>query len=387
MSTESHGPAARLEWVDAAKGLGILLMFYGHVVQSLTEVGNENAWTELRFIYSFHMPLFFVLAGFFFRPAERYFQRAQQLAWRRLLPVAFFGLLLVPLWSVGLVRHGVPWWHGIEPYAEGYLRGMPQLNWMTWFLVCLFLCELMALACLPRFKSLGSRLLFATACLWGGVLLCDHISPWAETVGLHLHASFLHEAIVALGFYTAGQALFPCVQRLSRHPAGAALMFVLALGVVLVTYRSNHPGGHFAVMMAGKTHGDVLYFVCTALAGSAAVLALGMLLASQHWLGAIGRNSLPLLGLDGAFFHFFNPQIAALRPPADAPGSVIVYSVAVSVVSLLACIPVVILMNRFVPQLVGQSQRSGPWLPSFEAYLKRRDSLAASATPNPPPAA
>ena len=198
----------------------------------------------------------------------------------------------------------------------------------------------------------------------------------------------LHEAIVALGFYTVGQALLPYAQRLSRNAWGASLVFVLALAVVLVTYRGNHPGGHFAVMMAGKMHGDVLHFAGTALAGTAAVLALGMMLAGQQWLGAIGRNSLPLLGLDGAFYHFFNPQIAAMRPPADAPGAVIVYSVAVSVMSLLACVPIVILLNRFVPQLVGQSQRSGPWLPSFEGYLKRREQQStATGAPTPPPAA
>lgn len=360
-------------------------MFYGHVLQSLTEVGNESAWGEMRFIYSFHMPLFFVLAGFFFQPAAHCLHRAQQLAWRRLLPVAFFGLLLLPLWSVGLVRHGQPWWPNIEPYAASYLSGMPRLDWVTWFLVCLFLCELMALAALPRLKRLGARLLFSAACLWGGVLICDHISPWAESVGLHLHANFLHEAIVALGFYTVGVIIFPYAQRLSRDTLGASIVFMLALVAVLATYRGNHPGAHFAVMMAGRTHGDVLHFAFTALAGTTAVLAVSMMFARQGWLRAIGRNSLPLLGLDGAFFHFFNPMLATLRPPADAAGAVVLYSLAVSVVSLLACLPAVILLNRYVPQLVGQSQRSGPWLPSFEAYLKRRSERDAAGSATPPP--
>lgn len=45
----------RLEWVDIAKGIAILLMIVGH------EVKNVNLLT---LIFSFHMPLFFILSGY-----------------------------------------------------------------------------------------------------------------------------------------------------------------------------------------------------------------------------------------------------------------------------------------------------------------------------------
>jgi peptidoglycan/LPS O-acetylase OafA/YrhL len=46
---------ARLGWLDAAKGLGIILVVIGHV------------WTRgpvRDAIYAFHMPLFFIAAGY-----------------------------------------------------------------------------------------------------------------------------------------------------------------------------------------------------------------------------------------------------------------------------------------------------------------------------------
>lgn len=49
---------ARLAWPDAAKGLGVLLVGLGHS-RLLPEWAS--AW-----IYSFHMPLFFLLSGWFF---------------------------------------------------------------------------------------------------------------------------------------------------------------------------------------------------------------------------------------------------------------------------------------------------------------------------------
>ncbi len=44
----------RLVWVDIAKGIAIILMIVGHEV-----IGNARV-----FIFSFHMPLFFILSGF-----------------------------------------------------------------------------------------------------------------------------------------------------------------------------------------------------------------------------------------------------------------------------------------------------------------------------------
>jgi fucose 4-O-acetylase-like acetyltransferase len=73
------GLRGRVEWVDAAKGLGILLVVIGHNLGGLTESGilNNSSWgvfTE-RYIYIFHMPLFFFLAGIFVaRSAHRTFR-------------------------------------------------------------------------------------------------------------------------------------------------------------------------------------------------------------------------------------------------------------------------------------------------------------------------
>jgi len=63
----------RDHWVDYAKGLGILLVVYGHVSRGVYNAGIKVD-TELfrlvdSIIYSFHMPLFFFLSGLFFLPS------------------------------------------------------------------------------------------------------------------------------------------------------------------------------------------------------------------------------------------------------------------------------------------------------------------------------
>jgi len=60
----------RSAWVDYAKSLGIILVVYGHAARGLSNAGIESdaKLTEIinSVIYSFHMPLFFFLSGFFF---------------------------------------------------------------------------------------------------------------------------------------------------------------------------------------------------------------------------------------------------------------------------------------------------------------------------------
>lgn len=63
----------RLSYMDIAKGFGILCVIAGHM-------GNE---TINRFVFSFHMPLFFLISGYFLSqkntPKELFYKRSKQL--------------------------------------------------------------------------------------------------------------------------------------------------------------------------------------------------------------------------------------------------------------------------------------------------------------------
>jgi len=48
-------PAQRIDWVDFAKGFVMILVVLGHAIL---------AGSLQNFIYVFHMPFFFVMAGF-----------------------------------------------------------------------------------------------------------------------------------------------------------------------------------------------------------------------------------------------------------------------------------------------------------------------------------
>ena len=66
MTNITENRKMRLEWVDISKGIGILLVIIGHCVYI---GGSIHNW-----IFSFHMPLFFILSGMFIKdePVQKF---------------------------------------------------------------------------------------------------------------------------------------------------------------------------------------------------------------------------------------------------------------------------------------------------------------------------
>lgn len=51
----------RIKYMDIAKGIGMLMVLVGHTYAGfLCSLAN-----------SFHMPLFFIISGYFFKPSQR----------------------------------------------------------------------------------------------------------------------------------------------------------------------------------------------------------------------------------------------------------------------------------------------------------------------------
>ncbi|OYW86650.1 MAG: hypothetical protein B7Z20_06965, partial [Sphingobium sp. 32-64-5] len=125
------GAKGRLDWVDAAKGLGIILVVIGHV------------WTSGAVrdtIYAFHMPLFFLLAGYFAQP--RPMRECAGRQWRS-LAVPYISFLLVLTLADQVIEHlrGVlPLIRDWRGAARAFLLGGTELRGpltIFWFVSCL----------------------------------------------------------------------------------------------------------------------------------------------------------------------------------------------------------------------------------------------------------
>lgn len=126
----------RVQYIDIAKGIGILLVVMGH--------NDMNFYHPLlhRFIYAFHMALFFFLSGVFFKTERKF----SEIFKRR------FNSLIKPLIFIILLIYGISVFFGKMSFSTAggrllkslYMTG-PYLNWVQlWFLPTLFLVNLYA---------------------------------------------------------------------------------------------------------------------------------------------------------------------------------------------------------------------------------------------------
>lgn len=78
----------RQEYIDIAKGLGILCVVYGHTF-GFDEFGN--------FVYLFHMPLFFILSGAFLGMRKGVVGEVYNKTKRLLIPYVIFTVVAFPI--------------------------------------------------------------------------------------------------------------------------------------------------------------------------------------------------------------------------------------------------------------------------------------------------
>lgn len=132
--------ATRNETIDIMKGIGITLVIIGHM---------QDLFCLHKFIFSFHMPLFFILAGYFFSPQERVKEGLVKDA-RRLLVPYFFVIFLLLIYSIlshglrhnfsQLLQSGVLF-IGFFPNGLFFEKGYQVPVTPVWFLFSLFWCK------------------------------------------------------------------------------------------------------------------------------------------------------------------------------------------------------------------------------------------------------
>ena len=130
MSTE------RIEYIDIARGIGILLVALAHADVSLFSPYLH------RLIYSFHMPLFFFLSGYFFNPSISFWVLVKK-RFNTVLKPYFVTILLIYIVSLSFtnMRFATVFGRILKSlYATGYYIDWVQL----WFLPSLFVTSLFA---------------------------------------------------------------------------------------------------------------------------------------------------------------------------------------------------------------------------------------------------
>ena len=147
----------RIEYLDIAKGIGILLVVLGH---------NDFEVISLflqRLIYSFHMPLFFFLSGYFINTTVPFFDFVKK-RFNSLLKPFLFTVFLIYLTSISFEKMSFS--TAITRTIKSLYGSGAYLDWVQlWFLPHLFAVSLYAFLFITLVSKLRNRWL-----TWGILL-------------------------------------------------------------------------------------------------------------------------------------------------------------------------------------------------------------------------
>ena len=356
--------STRIGSIDTARFLAIALVFYGHFVEQVMYLDNAAAAAQYKWIYSFHMPLFYVLSGIVHneaRPRLAIMPFLHRVLRSRLVPYGLFALL-----PALFVFAGVPGWFPTVDlsrpagYVEGFvstLMGLPAFNIPLWFLASLVLIELLHFA-IGRLWTTKARLLAGIVVFY---LIGYLFNRYVDVIGAGLIFWMAHVVPLGYAFYLTGILVrrTGILERSFPTSTVAAVAGLCLVGVFL-SYDLNQ--GPFrlldvVVMMFG-TVGHPILFPLTALVGSALVILIARLMPAWRWLQYLGEITLLIYCLHGFFYHFVNPPLAAWMTthlPVSSGWVLTAASVMTIALSLAITAPIAIAIQRWLPQITGRS--------------------------------
>ena len=315
----------RILAIDVARFYAMALVYYGHFIERIMLLKNPAAAAQYKFIYSFHLLLFFILAGYVARESDIESGFGKYLKQRfvsRLLPFIFFTAIFMALpvfFSGDFFNLKLP---SIRGYIGGLIStafGIPMFCVPSWFILMIFSVEIVHYGAF-RFLKSNSKILigavvFYVAGYWFN-LKFDIFNPMkGRTIGWNY--LFIHEAITMYSFYLLGVYLRRkkfLMEKMSPKIVVPGL--IVSFLIVLFTYKLNNGPFNFnyfnSVVIIFSSHGNFFWFPITAIAGSFFVLFLAKITPSQKTIVWLGQNTLILMCLNGIFYHFINPRVAKL---------------------------------------------------------------------------
>ncbi len=313
----------RISYLDAARGVGIMLVVLGHIWE------NEDPAAVL--IYSFHVPLFFILSGILIS-----YTGCEKRSWRQILPGKIRGLLLPYLFyeivfvAVFGLRNGFDF--GSSHVYDSLI--MQPLNVPLWFLAEMFAAELFLIWLL---KTVNNRKLAALA-----VLVLYLIPFGAGGLAGQAGVSVLLRWCSCLGFLAAG---YFAADFVIKKDAPVWLLIVgWTADIILALY--NGKTGIYKLTFSNP----VLFTVC-GICGSL-LLIFSLKKIKSEALEFLGTNTLAILGL-----HIIGLRVLQEIIGLNTEG----YIGGIAAMALLCAVlaPVNVILGRFWPAVAGKKRGSG----------------------------
>ncbi|WP_292388442.1 acyltransferase family protein [Methanosarcina sp. UBA5] len=381
----------RLHWVDALKGMGIMLVVLAH--HSLPVALDT-------YIFSFHMPLFFFISGFLF-DFEKYAESTVNFVKERCrsLILPYFGFVLLTclfyflldtVFQPGITN--IPFFENsafYSIYSILYALGpLISYNPPLWFLTCLFVTELLFYGFAKKYYSEPKKLVLGlTVSGIIGYLYSIYVPfrlPWNADVTLssvvfygagNLFRKFIEpneqkpeekfggfcsgsvskwSGLIELSSRGSGSSLRTVFPRIDKFLPGIFILLNLLYLGYLTEFSTTDK-----VNMNVLKYGDFFSYYLLAFSGIFGFVYLFKNVRGSKILEYYGRNSLIVLAL-----HFplkdilIKLAIMGFGVELEYFYYNLAFAFSLTVLNLLFLIPVIFLINNYFPFLIGKKSSS-----------------------------
>lgn len=242
----------RSEYFDILKGIGIIYVVLGHVLNE--KYGDVNTEVVRRFIYIFHLPLFFFISGYFIKKEcfIHFVKKKIKTLYFPCVMISLFSLILVPLWvRVGVLK--MPNAHILAQKvfkilffkADGYFVGA------CWFFSLLFISVILFELILQTDKYIIVGVLSFLGGILGIYCLNNNI----------LDTQNINIAFAMLPFIFVGYSVKRKKYKLKKYNVIVGLIFTLLIFIL------NSITGYEVELSKGKLYGKGILFYPVSLMG------------------------------------------------------------------------------------------------------------------------
>lgn len=143
----------RIEWIDTAKGYGIICVILGHI-----SFHSLSIW-----IYSFHIPLFFFLSGYMFNEKRAFIPFLRKKIKSLLIPYIFFSFLYICFDKEFSISS-----YNIKTIVADFI--LQQRYTPLWFITSLFVANILFYFLLKIFHNINYQVLLS---LFASILIAS----------------------------------------------------------------------------------------------------------------------------------------------------------------------------------------------------------------------
>lgn len=313
--------AERLSWLDVLKGIGIILVVIGHVYSNRT---------VFNWLYSFHMPLFFLAAGWVYKEKSVLIDIKRRIQ-TIVVPYFSFGLLVLLYWQVIERRFrnsDTSFMDSLLGLFSGCYDNL-DFNVHLWFLPCFFV----TVALFNILVNLGGRKFAYIAVVLMSLIyvaLPMPELPWG------INRVFKYIGFYAVGVFLTGRET-KIVDRKIRTGVVAVVLLILNF---FLSYHNLATG---------------IMWLVTALIGVLALILISQLINQNRVLQYLGRISLIILCIHGPVYRIVVKIVSIpLHMGTDAVRENFLLAMIVVAVTMLICSVAYEIVVRIAPWMVGK---------------------------------